>query len=399
MILKRNSFEFFLMLGFLFISGQPLFSHESISDRYEILFLFILITYAFFKKLIIPTKHVKTLISVVFLVQSQNLDIIPFYTYSGVIVKFLIAFLMVALLKNFIATYINVMYQLVIISLFIFIVWEFFLLLGLDIKSLFLFTDYFTPVPGDINILIYNFSGKGIEHRNSGPFWEPGAFAGYIAIAIIFALLKYKESMKIFSKLNIALSLGLISTFSTMGFILLVFTQALRIRFSQFTPKGVIRNLFIISVIFGSASYVYSLSFVGVKISNQIEQADLRRNDWYLNRFGNIIFDYRYIKEKPFFGFGPHPNQRFSLDNDVVNRLGNGFTDTIVKYGGLFTIFIFIMIYRNMRGIKPDYSIRNNSILTSLIAVGGISLTLMSEQYLQYPLYWSLMYSMNVSDK
>ena len=47
----------------------------------------------------------------------------------------------------------------------------------------------------ELNIGIHNFRGFGYEvARNSGPFWEPGAFAGYLAFALFLLVLSRDPS-------------------------------------------------------------------------------------------------------------------------------------------------------------------------------------------------------------
>ena len=56
------------------------------------------------------------------------------------------------------------------------------------------------------------------EPRNYGPFWEPGVFSIYLTFAILFLLIKEKK----ITKQVIFLIIGVVTTFSTAGYVTLI---------------------------------------------------------------------------------------------------------------------------------------------------------------------------------
>ena len=67
--------------------------------------------------------------------------------------------------------------------------------------------DFYQP---ELNIIIYTFHEVlRTDFRNSGPFWEPGAFVIFIIIAMIFNIIEQKQ---LWTKQNIILTLAVIST-------------------------------------------------------------------------------------------------------------------------------------------------------------------------------------------
>ena len=68
---------------------------------------------------------------------------------------------------------------------------------------------------------LYNLNSHGLVFRNCGPFWEPGAFQGFVNLAIIIELLGNKVRDK---KWNLRMSIfvvTIITTYSTGGYIVL----------------------------------------------------------------------------------------------------------------------------------------------------------------------------------
>jgi len=94
---------------------------------------------------------------------------------------------------------------------------------------------------GIIFFIIKGFNGSTIlmeNARNVGAFWEPGVFSTFIIFALIFEI-AIKERI---SKFNILIfSLGLISTFSTSGYLMFVLLLFL---FLQKKLKGIKAGIF-----------------------------------------------------------------------------------------------------------------------------------------------------------
>ena len=95
---------------------------------------------------------------------------------------------------------------------------------------------------------VYNNSGM---NRNIGCFWEPGLFATFILIAIIFELVIKKNT----SKTNLLIFfLGLLSTYSTFAYLMLVPITFI-VLFSRM--KGLkVFILFLLSLIFVAVAYI-----------------------------------------------------------------------------------------------------------------------------------------------
>src|SRR5919197_3918465 len=135
---------------------------------------------------------------IILAVQSISFNFFPLRTIAGFIIRLFIAFATVRLVKDFPRIYINVMYGICIISLCFYVPEQLFHAVGRDFASLFtplvnLVRDFLLldtgnrsaySITNSVTIFIYNFENPYYPHniyRNAGPFWEPGAFAGYIS--------------------------------------------------------------------------------------------------------------------------------------------------------------------------------------------------------------------------
>ena len=112
----------------------------------------------------------------------------------------------------------------------------------------------------------------------------------------------------------------------------------------------------------------------------------LEYQDWdtvNLSRFGSVLFDWQYIVLHPIVGNGLADITRFAMHIGLSDRLGgfgNGFTGAMHTLGVPF-VFIYMLII-----------LKNKSIEHKWMALLLIVLLLNGEYYLNYPLFFSLMY-------
>lgn len=92
---------------------------------------------------------------------------------------------------------------------------------------------------------IYNYNIGSIE-RNSGPFWEPGIFASWISIALLFLIFDNKIKNKTIYCL--LLLFGLLTTYSGGG-VLFLFLLLIIFIYKYFEDKKIKKNLFYINII------------------------------------------------------------------------------------------------------------------------------------------------------
>jgi hypothetical protein len=343
-------------------------------------------------------------------VQSISFNFFPLKTTAGFIIRLFVAFAAVRLVKDFPRIYINVMYGICIISLCFYIPEQLFYAIGRDFASLFtplvnLVRDFFLldtyggrDATGSATIFIYNFENPYNPHniyRNAGPFWEPGAFAGYISLALIFlGLEREKYDRRFYISHFLVLTITLLTTVSTMGY--LIMPIVLSIHYRRVT-KSVVENLGRIAVgilmlplFMALLINVWNLEFIGRKVIHQYEGAIAQRDYlWEYTRFGSMMVDWKYIKLRPIFGWGIHPKTKFALDPKDEHRIkgaGNGFSGFIHRFGILGMITFALFAWRGF------YKLSRESLLRSVMAILATLMSLIGEEFLIFPPYLGLMF-------
>jgi hypothetical protein len=336
-------------------------------------------------------------------VQSISFNFFPLKTIAGFIIRLFVAFAAIRLVKDFPRIYINVMYGICIISLCFYVPEQLFHAVGRDFASLFtplanLVKEFFLPDHKYATIFIYNFENPYNSHdiyRNAGLFWEPGAFAGYISLALIFlGLEREKYERRFYISRFLVLTITLLTTRSTMGY--LIMPIVLSIHYRRVT-KSVVENLGRIAVgmlmlplFMALLINVWNLEFIGRKIAQQYEGAIAQRDYlWEYTRFGSMMIDWKYIKRRPIFGWGIHPKTKFALDPKDERRTkgaGNGFSGFIHRFGILGMITFALFAWRGF------YKLSRESLLRSVTAILAILMSLIGEEFLHFPPYLGLMF-------
>lgn len=235
------------------------------------------------------------------------------------------------------------------------------------------------------SIGIYNhisYNGEFIN-RNSGPFWEPGAFAGYLLLIPLFFIDNLVQFWKINKFKVIILFVALLTTKSTSGYIVLFFIIGY-LSFFKIRYKTV--KFLIIPIVFCVSFYSYNnLEFLGDKILQQNLSANrvVSSGKYSAARIGSFMFDLHYIQKHPLFGNGLHSKTRYEDHPELQNRSlghGNGFSNFIASMGLIFAFIYFYMIYMNLPFNRRD---RIAFIIVLILLLQG-------EQYLNYPLFLGL---------
>lgn len=313
-----------------------------------------------------------SLLILIFSIHQYNLGIISIPASINFILKILIAFYFSKLIGvNFKYRYFDVIYIFSSISILGYLLNVAGFNFGFEIGRHYSLIFYDSLIdPGDII-------------RNNGPFWEPGAFAGYIAISFLLFL---EEPSYIFKnkKKSLVVLTALITTFSTMGYLVV-----LLLIFLLYTKKTNKFKLILLLPFFIIGSfYLTSLDFVGTKINEQYEEAvDSDENKILFSRFGSIVIDYYYFKKNPLTGNGLPMKTRFAdhidfFEEEDLGGFGNGFSNFIASFGILFVLIFFISAANNL------YKLKINKIYFFLI----LTLILFGEQFQNFPFFWILLF-------
>jgi hypothetical protein len=390
--------DFWLTLLLLCVSGNMFFI-ESGRDHIVLTLFAVALAWLLFrhgfridKKLL----YVSAGFLVIFLGQYAFFKFLPIVTILGFYMKLFIGFAVIKLVADFPLTYVRTMRIVVLISLAFWIPDQMLHLAGVDFRAPFrpladLLNVQTTGTNVRINIGIYNFQTGVNASRNAAFFWEPGAFAGYLLLGIVFlSLCKERISRRYFVSSFILLVVGILTTRSTTGIVVLPLALMLLMKVKRKNFRNLIKSFLLllagVCFLLLFALSVSQLEFVGEKMVNLYERALYQQAGWHTSRFGAMLFDWEYIRQNPLFGWGQSNQTQYRLHPDFGRyALGNGMTG-FLRQMGLLGMGIFLFSF--FRGLRRN----GMSKLRSFYILCVILLTLNGEYFLMHPVFLGLMF-------
>lgn len=383
----KNSLDYVLVTTLLIVSGNPIFIDQpwnkigiAILGVALFLLFFNKLTKSFFKDFLFFLSG----FFCIFLVQRVTLGFISTPFVLGFILKIFIGSVIYWQTKErFNIVFLNVLFWICLIS-FPFYIVHFF-----EMEFLFKHMTIGDELP---TIGFYTFRPQVFSQepllRNSGMFWEPGAFQGYINMAIFMNLRRLSSLWKCDKFKLFVLLAALVSTQSTTGFLvfglILLFYFLLFVRVNYFFRYVMFAFMGMVSV------FLYNnLFFLGEKISNQLEEVDMLEGAFEPGRFGALLFDIHYIVKNPIFGNGFHEKTRYVDHPHLIDMIetgkdlghGNGFSNFLASAGFLGVIWYFYAIFRMQRKIN----VKDSLLMCFLILV-----LLQGEQFQNFPFFLGL---------
>lgn len=343
------------------------------------------------KKLTRQDMFVFSIFLLIILIQVLIFGPVAVAASLGFMIRLVIAMLAVRLIHGFSEFYISAMYFLALLS---FVFWAP-MLFGFN------WIDLLPSIQlkvGDqsyynaYDIGIHNFVLESdLSPRNAGMFWEPGAFAGYLTLALFF-LIRDAGGGKLVSGQGLVLIAALLSTFSTTGYIALMVIVAYGVYDSGWLKTPVMKlTLFpMILITLAVASYfaLSDVSFLGGKINLQLKLAASNSDSSNITRFGNILYDIPWIAQRPLIGWSANPETRSAVDPAVaaiISRQGNGLTGFTVRFGLLGLLAFLVCFAFSTKRMGRSHSKALFGLIIILILLNG-------EQFLNFSLFLTLMF-------
>lgn len=384
---NTKTVDYLLLLATIAVSGVPYFST---SFLYMPLFAVLLFVFLLCKKdFDISFLVIMLLLLVITLVQTYVFNFFSLQTSVGVFLRVLNAYLVIKILNDkFIPYFIYSMYIIAIISLPFYFLASFFPVVADSLKSFSAYVQFLNFAQQDMpTVIVYNLY-RIHELRNTGPFWEPGAFAGFLILAFMFNEFMQSAKQK---RIRVVLFITLLTTFSTTGYLAL----SVFLAFYFFAKmKSPMTKLIVILLIPASAYLAYTnFDFLGKKIEAQIERAtsgaDPYRKDLNTQRFLNVLRDVIDFKGHETVGRGSNPYTRYSYNPSEQIRTV-GLSDILVRMGLPFTLLMLVLLYysisRFLLANKYDSMIMTTGVFLAILV------TLTSEVYFNFPFYWCLLF-------
>ena len=352
--------------------------------RYSILILFVLFatsgfpSFMKFKAIVLPLllpmlyfriiKNAKcisrkTIIAIVILVAFGVIhfligDLTLVGTISFVLVSVTIIFAAIASGDFFREAYIRIMLFISYIALFIWIL----LLLVPSFYSTLLSIGNMLPqmmtdawlnntTNNGVSLYLYflpnKFTSLGVI-RNCGPFYEPGLFASYLVIALIF---NFSKNHKLLSLNNIVLICTILTTFSSAGYVSL----SIIILYAAFFSKSILHKFSVVLIALLLCQPMLQLDFISEKIQTNFDNA----TESSASRFGALIYHSEKIAEAPLIGYagGELPVTKFDkyLGHASADRVlsPNGLSYSFVYWGIPLAICFYICLFIGIKQILP----------------------------------------------
>jgi hypothetical protein len=308
-------------------------------------------------------------------------------TFLGTLIRFLLPYFIIKIIKKeYLKYYVNVIFTLTIISLIFYIpslLFPDFYRVLLNLAS----TSGLRGLQEEQNFIIYTVETDvrlGFL-RNAGMFWEPGAYAGFLIIALICNIVLNR---KLWVAKNIILIFTILTTFSTSGYIALFMVLLLYYMLNLRTKV----SFFLIPLMIFVAWYSYfNLDFLGERIEREIQTTEIGKVP-YTGRIGSGIKDFQDIIKYPLFGRGRNVATRFEgyREEEILEfHRTNGLTDFLVKYGLLFSLFYFYNLYKSLRYFCINHTFNTKFALYMLLTILTIGL---SQTFFQGTFFISLIY-------
>lgn len=382
MKIPKKTIEVYLYT-FLFaaMSGNPLFSISDDTSKYVfIAFVLVLVarhhTYFNLNKGIVYYRFF-AFYAIIFLFQKLVLGFVSFPSTVAFMARITLGYIIIRHVGyNFKYAFFQIIFIVSLVSLFGF-AWN---SLGMDIPAISVVeTTAQYSDNSSRNMILFNQHSDG--HRNSGMFWEPGAFACYICLAFLFYLGNIRTLLMHHKWKVIIILVALITTFSTTGYIVL-FIIGIATIYIEYKKKY---GAFVLPILltFGLIAYLTyeNTEFMKDKMNTQVAAASQRdEGEFAPDRMSALIFDLHYIGKHPLVGNGMHATTRFA-DHPALQKEdlghGNGFSDFLASMGILSFLFYLFYIFR----YNKNYA---------TIFVISIIFLLQGEPLLNYPLFLCL---------
>lgn len=299
----------------------------------------------------------------------------------GFFVKLSIAYLIATKIRQFPQIYVKILVYLSLLSLGIFVPFA----MGLPLYDL---LSGLTVDAGGASrhVIIHNFGREGLN-RNSGMFWEPGAFGSYICFALILVRI-YR--LKLPTWQSASLWVALASTFSTAAylaaFVILAWAVYSKMRIKRSASIVLLAPIMVGAFVILAYVLYVELPFLGEKIGLQYDRAINRGYLYQINRIGNLLYDLELIMQRPLFGWSAYLDTRLSFDRyatQFFSGQGNGLSGFATSFG-LIGLSIFF-IATGIRTFRLNGRFFDASFVLLVAAI-----LLSAQKLLNYPVFLTL---------
>lgn len=232
--------------------------------------------------------------------------------------------------------------------------------------------------------------------RNCGFFWEPGAMGGYIALLFLLFFNDLAELYRTNKLKCLIIFATLLSTQSTGAYMSF---GVIMIAYLAVSMRSRWKYVLLPLCVWGALAAYDKMEFLSDKVESQNEDAaELSWGEYSSTRMGTLMFDLYYVVKHPLIGNGlhertrlaDHPQLAIMLKNGDEQGAGNGFSDTIAKWGIIFCLVYGWVFFRS----NKELDVKRKMCFLFLICV-----ILQGEGFMNYPLFLGLPCLRIINDK
>lgn len=205
--------------------------------------------------------------------------------------------------------------------------------------------------------LLYTFSATSVYNvyaRNAGPFWEPGAFAVYLAVAMVLLFL-HTRSIK--NKYITVFALAMLTTQSTAGYLSLFLFYGWAIASSRTRFK----TLVLVALV--ALAYVVTITapFMNKKITDMyVQQSTQQLSGTTSGRFYAARKSINSIGQHPFIGRGISRRTAYEEESEFYGTYG--IVDIPARFGVIMGSLYFLLLYLSLKRFAGTYSSKGSGV-------------------------------------
>lgn len=269
------------------------------------------------------------------------------------------------------------------------IMWGLMHVIGVDTMSQLGFME---PAAGtsSASFLIFNTPNTGIYTsekglwglmRNCGFCWEPGLFASFIVIGMVFNILIYKN---LYNRRFLILTAALFTTFSTTGYVAFIILLGLyyinKLHFNK-------RKMFInIAFFIPFVIIIFQFPFMREKIVQRMNMDEFVTTKYWgvnyverekklvtVDRFEGIVLDYYNFTRSPLMGYGQRENSYVYNEISPYLITSNGLMSFMAEMGFIIVLFYILILTKSSKYISKEFNYRISYLYLIIFLLISIS--------------------------
>lgn len=394
----RRSTHTGLMVFMLVISGNPAASQLTGGPEYlmPIVAAILGLAIAVRRLRVFEPRVVQVMLALlaIQIVQCISFNFWPVVTIAGVLTRLFVAAAMVALVEDLPAAYVRAITVIAVYCLVMWTIDQVALVLHLDFRGLFDPLERAVGIDADHKFVgIYTFSILDGTRRNSGIFREPGLFAGYLLIGLLWLMLDRSGVEPRVRRRRIAILLvALATTFSTAGYVTApLVLAAVAFQHRPSARRSGPRTGVFLAVLAASVGGVWLVgansTFLQDKVLQQYSDLLYESHNYEITRFGAALLDLNAIQERPAFGWGVHESTKFAQTPELAERSPSGGVTGFARSFGLLGFAVLVLAIA--AGLRP---LVGGNFAASVYITAVLVVIAQPNTFLNYPMFYGLLF-------